>query len=92
MLIYLITITKGIEVIKKTEYQKIVAAGGNKRGRKPLPKAEKAERLAEQREKNRMRAEARRRALIVLSHKYRKEFSELYKNEYEALSDAQLGL
>jgi len=70
---------------KKTEYEKIVAAGGNKRGRKPLPKAEKAERLAEQRIKNRMRAEARRRALIVLSHKYREEFSKLYKTEYDAL-------
>lgn len=71
---------------KKTEYEKIVAAGANKRGRKPLPAAEKAERLAEQREKNRMRAEARRRALIVLSHKYRTEFSKLYKAEFDSLS------
>jgi len=72
--------------MKKTEYEKIVASGANKRGRKPLPAAEKAKRIAEQRMKNRMRAEARRRALVVLAHTYKAEFSRLYKSEYEALT------
>lgn len=71
--------------MKKTEYEKIVASGANKRGRKPLPEAEKNKRLAEQRVKNRLRAEARRRALVVLSHAYKSEFAKLYKSEYEAL-------
>jgi predicted metallo-beta-lactamase superfamily hydrolase len=72
--------------MKKTAYEKIVAAGANKRGRKPLPEAEKAKRIAEQRAKNRMRAEARRRALVVLAHSHKDEFNALYKSEYEALS------
>ena len=81
---------KGIYVTKKfkTEYEKIVASGGNKRGRKPLPESERVLRLAEQREKNRMRAEARRRALIVLSHRHAEEFSGLYKTEYKAMEKA----
>lgn len=70
---------------ERTEYEKIVASGANKRGRRPLPASEKAERLKEQRVKNRMRAEARRRSLIVLSHRYKSEFSKIYKSEYEAL-------
>lgn len=70
---------------EQTEYEKIVASGANKRGRRPLPASEKAERLKEQRVKNRMRAEARRRSLIVLSHRHKSEFSKIYKSEYEAL-------
>ena len=70
---------------QKTEYQKILASGAGKRGRKPLPANEKAEKLAEQRVKNRMRAEARRRALIVLTHRHESEFAKLYKSEYSAL-------
>jgi len=87
-----ITTTKGNVMTRKkekTEYEKIQASGASKRGRKPLPASEKAERLEEQRVKNRMRAEARRRALIVLAHRHAPEFSKLYKGEYEALSDAQ---
>ena len=72
--------------MKRTAYEKIVAAGANKRGRKPLPAAEKAKRVAEQRAKNRMRAEARRRALVVLAHAHKDEFGKLYRAEYEALS------
>jgi hypothetical protein len=72
--------------MKKTEYEKIVASGANKRGRKPLPAAEKAKRFEEQRKKNRMRAEARRRALVVLAHTYKAEFNRLYKSEYAALA------
>lgn len=70
---------------EKTEYEKILESGASKRGRKPLPANEKAERLAEQRIKNRMRAEARRRALIVLAHRHATEFYKLYKGEYDAL-------
>jgi len=70
---------------EKTEYEKILASGMSKRGRRPLPANEKAERLAEQRIKNRMRAEARRRSLIVLAHRHAAEFAKLYKGEYQAL-------
>ena len=70
---------------EKTEYEKILESGASKRGRKPLPANEKAQRLAEQRVKNRMRAEARRRALIVLAHRHSDEFARLYKGEYHAL-------
>lgn len=74
---------------EKTEYEKILASGVSKRGRRPLPPDEKAERLAEQRMKNRMRAEARRRSLIVLAHRHAAEFSKLYKSEYKALEAAR---
>jgi len=74
---------------EKTEYEKILESGASKRGRKPLPANEKAQRLAEQRVKNRMRAEARRRALIVLAHRHSSEFAKLYKGEYEAMGSSK---
>lgn len=52
-----------------------------KRGRKPLPPEIKAQRLEIQKEKNRQRQEARRRAALVLQRRYADEFETLYKAE-----------
>jgi len=66
-----------------TEYQEIIAdKTKSKRGRKPLPAAEKARRMEIQKEKNRLRQEARRRASLVLQHRYADEFDALYKVEF----------
>lgn len=66
-----------------TEYQQIIAdKTKSKRGRKPLPAAEKARRVEIQKEKNRLRQEARRRASLVLQHRYADEFDALYKVEF----------
>lgn len=67
-----------------SEYSKINAEK-KKRGRKPLPPEEKARRVAIQRENNRKRQEARRRANMVLQERYADEFALLYKAEYAAL-------
>lgn len=57
----------------------------SKRGRKPLPPEIKAERLEIQREKNRLRQEARRRAALVLQRRYNDEFETLYKAELASI-------
>jgi hypothetical protein len=68
---------------KMTEYQQIIAdKTKSKRGRKPLPAEEKARRVEIQKEKNRLRQEARRRASLVLQHRYADEFDALYKVEF----------
>lgn len=68
---------------KMTEYQEIIAdKTKSKRGRKPLPAEEKARRVEIQKEKNRLRQEARRRASLVLQHRYADEFDALYKVEF----------
>ena len=68
---------------KMTEYQQIIAdKTKSKRGRKPLPAEEKARRVEIQKEKNRLRQEARRRASLVLQHRYADEFEALYKVEF----------
>jgi len=53
----------------------------SKRGRKPLPPDIKAQRLEIQKEKNRLRQEARRRAALILQRRYETEFENLYKQE-----------
>lgn len=68
-----------------SQYKDIMDNQPKKRGRKPLPPAEKARRLEEQKIRNRQRQEARRRANIVLQHKYADEYSALYEREYESL-------
>lgn len=71
-----------------TEYQKLVQNQRvGKRGRQPLDPAEKERRLAAQREKNRLRNEARRRALIVLQHRYEGEYQSLLQAEFAALNN-----
>ncbi len=71
-----------------SEYQKIIANGKSTRGRKPLPLEEKARRQEIQKEQNRKRSEARRRAALVLQHRYSDEFEQLYKEEFKAINKA----
>lgn len=68
-----------------SEYQKIIASGKSNRGRKPLPAEEKERRLQIQKEQNRKRSEARRRAALVLQHRYADEFEQLYKEEFKTI-------
>lgn len=71
-----------------TEYQELVEKKKvGKRGRQPLDPAEKERRLAQQREKNRLRNEARRRALVVLQHRYEGEYKSLLEAEFAALTN-----
>jgi hypothetical protein len=76
---------KGQKGIAMSDYTDIVSQG-KKRGRKPLPPEEKARRQEIQKAENRKRQEARRRASLVLQHRYSDEFAGLYKKEYEALA------
>jgi hypothetical protein len=71
-----------------SEYQKLLATKKvGKRGRTPLAPEEKARRQAAQRERNRVRNEARRRALLVLQHRYEGEYSALLEAEFAALTN-----
>lgn len=72
-----------------TEYETIVENIGKRRGRKPLPADERDRRRAIQREENRKRQEARRRAHLVLQHKYADEYSAIFAEEYTALKDGK---
>lgn len=66
-----------------TEYQTIISdKTKSKRGRKPLTPEIKAQRLEIQKQKNRLRQEARRRASMVLQHRHAEEFEALYKAEF----------
>lgn len=62
-----------------------------KRGRKPLPPEIKAERLEIQKEKNRQRQEARRRAALILQRRYADEFENLYKAEFANIESTAKG-
>lgn len=52
-----------------------------KRGRKPLPPEERERRRAIQVEKNRIKQDARRRALAVLAHRHSEEFQQILRKE-----------
>lgn len=73
-----------------SEYEKIIDSVGKRRGRKPLPEAERERRRELQKEQNKRRQEARRRAYLVLQHRYPSEFEALVAQEYEALADKVL--
>lgn len=60
-----------------------------KRGRKPLAPEIRAQRLEIQREKNRLRQEARRRAGLILQRRYELEFDALYKQELATIESSQ---
>jgi len=60
-----------------------------KRGRKPLAPEIRAQRLEIQREKNRLRQEARRRAGLILQRRYELEFDVLYKQELATIESSQ---
>ena len=70
-----------------TEYQKLL---NNKqvgrRGRTPLTPEERESRRQVQRERNRLRNEALRRALLVLQHRYEGEYSSILEQEFAALT------
>lgn len=68
-----------------TQYEKIKSKMKTKQGRRPLPPEEKARRIEAQKKENRRRTEARRRASIVLAHKYGEEFALILEEEYNAL-------
>ena len=63
-----------------SEYSKLKQKG-LPRGRTPLSPEEKQLRVV----RNKMRQEARRRAGIVLQHKYSQEFEEICDSEFRAL-------
>ena len=69
-----------------TQYERLKTQITKKRGRTPLPKEEKARRVDAQRKEARRRNEARRRASLVLTHKYEEEFQKYFAEEYKALS------
>lgn len=59
-----------------------------KRGRKPLSPEIRAQRLEIQREKNRIRQEARRRAGLILQRRYELEFDVIYKQELATIESS----
>jgi hypothetical protein len=71
-----------------SEYENVVQ-GTAKRGRKPLPAEEKQRRVELQKEQNRLRQEARRRAALVLQHRYSEEFSGLCSIELTSLKNSK---
>lgn len=71
-----------------SEYTAIKNTLKARRGRKPLPPEERERRLAKQRADNRLRQEARRRALAVLQHRHAAEFAALYDDEYREIVES----
>lgn len=70
-----------------SEYDRLIENVGKRRGRKPLPEAERIRREEARKADNRLRQEARRRAFAVLQHRYTDEFNSLLTQEYDALSN-----
>lgn len=60
------------------------AQAKKKRGRKPLPPEERERRRLIQVEKNRIKQDARRRALTILAHRHSEEFQQLLQNELKS--------
>jgi hypothetical protein len=72
-----------------TEFERIVQQrqGAARRGRPAvLTDAQREERRKAQNAKNRLRNEARRRAYVVLQHRYSEEFQSLLNQELENLA------
>jgi hypothetical protein len=65
-----------------SEYDKLVKSGIGRKSRKKLSVEEQAHR-------NRVRQEARRRALLVLQHRYSEEYAALYQAEQEFLNQEE---
>ena len=73
-------------MLKQTsEYLKLINNGVGRSRRKELTAKEIEARNEEQAQKNRVRQEARRRALMVLQHRYPDEYAALYSSEQEIL-------
>jgi hypothetical protein len=71
-----------------SEYENVVQ-GTVKRGRKPLSLEEKQGRIQIQKQQNRLRQEARRRAALVLQHRYADEFVKLFSVELNSLKNSK---
>lgn len=65
-----------------TQYEKLKTSLKKKAGRPALSPEEKARRKEIQKQETRVRQEARRRAYLVLQHKYEDEFAQIFKEEY----------
>jgi hypothetical protein len=68
-----------------SEYLKLINNGAGRSRRKALTAQEIRDRNEEQAQKNRVRQEARRRALMVLQHRYPDEYASLYSAEQDIL-------
>lgn len=66
----------------ETPYEKLKGSLKKKAGRTPLSAEEKARRKELQKQQTRIRQEARRRAYLVLQHKYAEEFEQIFKEEF----------
>ena len=68
---------------KASKYEQMKKSGQVRRGRRPadLTDAERVEHEEAKKTANRLRQEARRRALLVLEHQYKEEFNDLYRSE-----------
>lgn len=69
-----------------TQYEKLKSKLKVKAGRPPLTPEEKALRKEAQKREIRRRTEARRRASLVLAHKYDEEFKNIFDEEYKNLA------
>ena len=68
-----------------SEYLKLINNGAGRSRHKALTAQEIRDRNEEQAQKNRVRQEARRRALMVLQHRYPDEYASLYSAEQDIL-------
>lgn len=62
-----------------SEYDKLVKSGVGRKNKKKIS-------VEEQTRRNRVRQEARRRALLVLQHRYAEEYAALYVMEQQFLN------
>jgi hypothetical protein len=72
----------------KSEYAEMKKSGEVRRGRRKLELNDQEALAREERnkEKNRQRQEARRRAYMVLEMKHKAEFDDLYRSELDAVA------
>lgn len=68
-----------------SEYLKLIKAGNKRSRTKNLTPEQAKDRSEEQARRNRMRQEARRRALMVLQHRHAAEYALLYEAEQSFL-------
>ena len=70
---------------QNSEYLKLINNGAGRSRWKQLTIKQIESRKEEQAQKNRVRQEARRRALMVLQHRYPDEYASLYSAEQDIL-------
>lgn len=68
-----------------SEYRTIVSTTNRRRGRPRLSDEERSIRAEQRKAANRLKQEARRRALVVLQHRHKDEFQALLQSEYDVL-------